>query len=165
MVVSCVMLYIGLWFEGKYCLCDNGYGNVEVFLTPYRGIRYHLKDWERGSGGPQSPRELFNLRHALAWNVIERTFGLLKTRWGILTSLSYYSMKVLNHIINTCCLLQNFVRMEMPNDPLELEVPDVVNSTVDPETEFVSTIDTTPAWTAWRDELSIDMYHEWLRRI
>ncbi|KAL0400320.1 UNVERIFIED_CONTAM: hypothetical protein Sradi_2375300 [Sesamum radiatum] len=29
---------------GNYYLCDNGYGNVEGFLTPYRGVRYHLKE-------------------------------------------------------------------------------------------------------------------------
>ncbi|KAL0430948.1 UNVERIFIED_CONTAM: hypothetical protein Sradi_0720800, partial [Sesamum radiatum] len=78
---------------GNYYLCDNGYGNVEGFLTPYKGVRYHLKEWDRGTGGPQSSRELFNLRHASARNVIERTFGLLKTRWGILRSPSYYPIR------------------------------------------------------------------------
>ncbi|KAK4382563.1 hypothetical protein Sango_2859300 [Sesamum angolense] len=43
---------------GNYYLCDNGYRNVEGFLTPYRGVRYHLKEWDRGNGGPQRPREL-----------------------------------------------------------------------------------------------------------
>ncbi|KAL0396244.1 UNVERIFIED_CONTAM: hypothetical protein Scaly_0072800 [Sesamum calycinum] len=33
---------------GKYYLFDNGYSNVEGFLTPYRGVRYHLKEWDRG---------------------------------------------------------------------------------------------------------------------
>ncbi|KAL0366857.1 UNVERIFIED_CONTAM: hypothetical protein Sradi_3575800 [Sesamum radiatum] len=144
-------------------LVGDGLSNVEGFLTPYRGVWYHLKEWERGSGGLQSPCELFNLRHALARNVIERTFRLLITRWGILRSPSYYSLKVQNRITNACCLLHNFVRMEMPNDPLKLEVPDIVNNTVDPKTEFVSIIDTTPACPAWRDELSMDMNHEWLR--
>ncbi|KAL0293469.1 UNVERIFIED_CONTAM: hypothetical protein Sradi_6936100 [Sesamum radiatum] len=68
----------------NYYLCDNGYANREGFLTPYRGLRYHLKEWERGGGGPQNARELFNLHHAAAQNVIECSFGLLKTRWGIL---------------------------------------------------------------------------------
>ncbi|KAL0434926.1 UNVERIFIED_CONTAM: hypothetical protein Sradi_0200500 [Sesamum radiatum] len=57
---------------GNYYLCDNGYRNVEGFLTPYRGVRYHLKEWDQDTGGPQSHRELFNLRHASARNVIER---------------------------------------------------------------------------------------------
>ncbi|KAL0385468.1 UNVERIFIED_CONTAM: hypothetical protein Sradi_2941100 [Sesamum radiatum] len=39
---------------GNYYLCDNGYANAEGFLTPYRGVRYHLKEWDRGAGGPQN---------------------------------------------------------------------------------------------------------------
>ncbi|KAL0453796.1 UNVERIFIED_CONTAM: hypothetical protein Slati_1357700 [Sesamum latifolium] len=72
------------------------------FLTPYRGVRYHLKEWDRG--GPQNARELFNLRHAAARNVIERSFGLLKMRWGILQSPSYYSIDVQSRIVVACCL-------------------------------------------------------------
>ncbi|KAL8527803.1 hypothetical protein ACS0TY_005580 [Phlomoides rotata] len=29
----------------NYYLCDNGYPNCEGFLTPYKGIRYHLSEW------------------------------------------------------------------------------------------------------------------------
>ncbi|KAL0394827.1 UNVERIFIED_CONTAM: hypothetical protein Slati_4448900 [Sesamum latifolium] len=66
--------------RGNYYLCDNVYANGEGFLTPYRGVRYHLKEYDRGGGGPQNAREVFNLRHAAARNIIERSFGLLKTR-------------------------------------------------------------------------------------
>ncbi|XP_057787918.1 uncharacterized protein LOC131005117 [Salvia miltiorrhiza] len=31
--------------KGKYYLCDNGYANSEGFLTPFKGLRYHLKEW------------------------------------------------------------------------------------------------------------------------
>ncbi|KAL0340077.1 UNVERIFIED_CONTAM: hypothetical protein Sradi_4524500 [Sesamum radiatum] len=116
---------------GNYYLCDNGYGKLEGFLKPYLGVRYHLKKWDRGNGGPQAPRELFNLRHASTQNVIERTFGLLKTCWGILRSPSYYPIKVQNQIIVACCLLHNFLRMEMPDDPLEGELPDEVDMPID----------------------------------
>ncbi|KAL0399934.1 UNVERIFIED_CONTAM: hypothetical protein Sradi_2336700 [Sesamum radiatum] len=108
--------------QGMYYLCDNGYANGEGFLTPYHGVRYHLKEWDRGGGGPQNARELFNLRHAAARNVIERSFGQLKTRWGILRSHSYYSIDVQSRIVVACCLLHNYVRMEMPDDPFESEV-------------------------------------------
>ncbi|XP_012844392.1 PREDICTED: uncharacterized protein LOC105964429 isoform X1 [Erythranthe guttata] len=30
---------------GNNYLCDNGYTNGEGFLTLYRGVRYHLKEW------------------------------------------------------------------------------------------------------------------------
>ncbi|KAL0324452.1 UNVERIFIED_CONTAM: hypothetical protein Scaly_2412300 [Sesamum calycinum] len=107
---------------------------------------------------------MFNLKHASARNVIERTFGLLKTRWGILRSPSYYLIKAQNRIIMACCLIHNFLRMEMPDDPLELEIPDLSETTMDAGTEFVSTIDTNPARTAWRDELAANMYNEWMSR-
>jgi hypothetical protein len=30
--------------SGKYWLGDAGYGNSEFVMTPYRGVRYHLKE-------------------------------------------------------------------------------------------------------------------------
>ncbi|KAL0311986.1 UNVERIFIED_CONTAM: hypothetical protein Sradi_5597900 [Sesamum radiatum] len=146
---------------GKYYLCDNGYANGEGFLTPYRGVRYHLKEWDRGGGGPQNAQELFNLRHAAARNGIERAFGLLKRRWGILRSPSYYSLDVQNLIVVACCLLHNYVRMEMPDDPFDSEVPEHQNNPYALETEFVSSIETSTAWTAWRDELASNMFAEY----
>ncbi|KAL2240716.1 UNVERIFIED_CONTAM: hypothetical protein Sindi_0712800 [Sesamum indicum] len=79
--------------SGPYYLCYNGYANAEGFLTLYRGVRYHLREWDTGVRGPQNYREFFNLKHAPARNVIERTFGLLKMRWAILRSQSFYPSK------------------------------------------------------------------------
>ena len=53
---------------GKYYLGDAGYGLSEHVLTPYRGVRYHLKEFE--VDGPQNAKELFNLRHSSLKNVI-----------------------------------------------------------------------------------------------
>ncbi|PPD81812.1 hypothetical protein GOBAR_DD21263 [Gossypium barbadense] len=75
--------------HGCYYLVDAGYTNCEGFLAPFRGQRYHLNEWRQGYQ-PSSPQEFFNMKHALACNVIERCFGLLKLRWGILRSPSFY---------------------------------------------------------------------------
>ncbi|KAH1232344.1 putative nuclease HARBI1 [Glycine max] len=56
--------------NGKYFLVDAGYTNGPGFLAPYRGTRYHLNEWIGNT--PQNYKELFNLRHASARNVIER---------------------------------------------------------------------------------------------
>ena len=32
----------------RYYLGDAGYGNSDAVMVPYRGVRYHLKEW--GSG-------------------------------------------------------------------------------------------------------------------
>ncbi|KAL0401180.1 UNVERIFIED_CONTAM: hypothetical protein Slati_4147900 [Sesamum latifolium] len=149
----------------NYYLCDNGYKNGEGFLTPYRGVRYHLREWDRGTGGPQNRHELFNLRHSSARNVIERTFGLLKVRWGILRSPALYPIEVQNKIIMACCFLHNFIRSEMLTDPLELEIPETNEQTFNRNMEFVSSVDTNPSWTNWRDELDSSMYTEWLRHV
>ena len=34
--------------HGKYYLVDGGYANTPSFLAPYRGVRYHLKEFGRG---------------------------------------------------------------------------------------------------------------------
>ncbi|XP_047976969.1 uncharacterized protein LOC125218265 isoform X2 [Salvia hispanica] len=69
--------------KGCYYLCDNAYANAEGFVTQYKGVRYHLKEWGPGRQAPQTPEELFNLRHTKARNVIERSFAVLKMRWGV----------------------------------------------------------------------------------
>ncbi|XP_012834522.1 PREDICTED: uncharacterized protein LOC105955352 [Erythranthe guttata] len=35
--------------DGNYYLCDNGYTNGQGFLAPYRGVRYHLDEWDETS--------------------------------------------------------------------------------------------------------------------
>ncbi|KAG4941097.1 hypothetical protein JHK87_044968 [Glycine soja] len=62
----------------KYFLVDAGYTNGPGFLAPYRGTRYHLNEWIGNT--PQNYKELFNLHHASARNLIERSFGVLKKR-------------------------------------------------------------------------------------
>ncbi|KAM1495672.1 hypothetical protein ACFX2K_030329 [Malus domestica] len=57
---------------------DGGYTNGEGFLAPYRGIPYHLSEWEGRT--PSNKEEYFNMKHSKARNVIERCFGLLKGR-------------------------------------------------------------------------------------
>ncbi|XP_047953513.1 uncharacterized protein LOC125199580 [Salvia hispanica] len=55
--------------KGNYYLCDNGYANSEGFLTPYKAVRYHLKEWGPTTDLPQNPKEMFNMRHTRARNM------------------------------------------------------------------------------------------------
>jgi hypothetical protein len=34
---------------GCYYLADAGFPNCDMLMAPYRGIRYHLKEWRRGN--------------------------------------------------------------------------------------------------------------------
>jgi hypothetical protein len=41
---------------GKYYVVDVGYPNRPGYLAPYKGERYHLPEWHRGTE-PNSPKE------------------------------------------------------------------------------------------------------------
>jgi len=49
-------------FVGKYYFDDPGFMLKGQILTPYQGVKYHLKEYSRR--GPQKVRELFNHRHS-----------------------------------------------------------------------------------------------------
>ncbi|XP_042011252.1 uncharacterized protein LOC121802092 isoform X2 [Salvia splendens] len=148
--------------KGTYYLCDNGYANSEGFLTPYKNVRYHLKEWGVGTQRPQNARELFNLRHTRARNIIERAFAVLKMRWGILRSATFYPIKIQIRLIMACFLLHNFVRGEMHNDPIEQHVDGDTQPLVDEEIhgdlEFVDQVEPTSEWNQMRDDLANSMW-------
>jgi DDE superfamily endonuclease len=72
-------------FPGKFIFGDGGIGLSEVLLTPFKRVRYHLKEFE--VNGPVNAKELFNLRHASLRNVIERMYGNIKLRFPVLVKL------------------------------------------------------------------------------
>ncbi|XP_047974781.1 protein ALP1-like [Salvia hispanica] len=149
--------------RGNYYLCDNGYANSDGFLTPFKGVRYHLKEWGPATEAPQSPREIFNMRHTRARNVIERAFAVLKMRWGILRSAAFYPVKVQIRLIMACFLLHNYVRGAMLSDPIELAMDgghvdnDLESEAV--ENEFVDTVEPTTEWNTHRDALAQSMWN------
>ena len=136
---------------------DAGYTNGNGFLAPYRGQRYHLTEWREGHM-PTRAAEFFNMKHSAARNVIERCFGLLKLRWAILRSPAFYPLKTQCKIILACCLLHNHCRNEMPIDPLEeLLVEEIDDIEADP----ITTVESSPQWSQWRDNLATEMFDEW----
>ena len=70
-------------------------------------------------------KELFNLRHAQARNVIERIFGVLKQRFRILLLPPRYPLDFQPRIPVALCALQNFIQKidknegAIPNDPFQ----------------------------------------------
>lgn len=101
------------------------------------------------------------MKHASAKNVIERCFGLLKIRWAILRSLSYYPIQMQCCIISTCCLVHNFIRRKMSFDPMKSEINlNLVNGCVT-EQDIVGLVASSDQWTSFRDDLTMQMYNEW----
>ncbi|KAL4561033.1 hypothetical protein LXL04_033194 [Taraxacum kok-saghyz] len=107
---------------GRYCLVDAGLPHTTQLMTPYRGVRYHLKEYS--ARPPKNARELFNLRHASLRNAIERAFGVLKRRFPIVRSTQepFYSCETQSDIFLACCILHNFLIDEDRDIRLEREV-------------------------------------------
>ncbi|XP_057778143.1 uncharacterized protein LOC130996881 [Salvia miltiorrhiza] len=154
--------------KGYYYLCDNGYANSEGFLAPYKDIRYHLKEWGPNAARPQNAQELFNLRHSKARNVIERAFGIMKMRWGCLRSNTFYPVKTQIHLIMSCFILNNFIRSEMPIDPIEQEFDSATENDQEEaefDGEFIDGIDSSPQWNAERDAIAQAMWINYINNI
>ncbi|XP_077237296.1 uncharacterized protein LOC143878967 [Tasmannia lanceolata] len=107
---------------GKFYLGDAWYPCLSHFITPIRSIGYHLNQI-RGRR-PTKLEELYNQRHSSARNVIERTFGVLKKRFGILNSAPMYSYDKQIDIVLACCCVHNHIRREMPDDAYIQDVED-----------------------------------------
>lgn len=112
-------------FTGKYYLGDAGYALSRYVLTPYRGVRYHLKEWARGNLRPQNKEELFNLRHASLRNIIERIYGVVKRRFPILSKMSPYPYPCQVDLVRCAFMLHNWIRKNQNYDDCFDAEPDV----------------------------------------
>ena len=54
-------------------------------IVPYRGVRYHLKEYS--AHGSENAEEIFNHWNSSLRNVIERTLGVLKKRFSIISGM------------------------------------------------------------------------------
>ncbi|XP_059635639.1 uncharacterized protein LOC132277813 [Cornus florida] len=108
--------------EGKYYLVDGGYMLTSGLITPYRGVRYHLKEYS--SRAPENAQELFNLRHSSLRNVIERVFGVLKKRFPIISmgAEAHYPVDTVTEIVLAYCILHNYLMGVDPDERLIKEV-------------------------------------------
>lgn len=98
--------------EGKFYLVDGGYANTQSFLAPYRGVRYHLKEFGHGHPRPQNHRELFNHRHAVLCNHVERSLGILKKRFPILHVGTLHSIENQVKLPAAAAVLHNIIKMQ-----------------------------------------------------
>ena len=137
-------------------------------MAPYRGHRYHLKEW--GDRRPISAEEYFNMKHSKARNVIERCFGLLKGRWGILRCPSFFPIRTQGRIVLACVLLHNLLRKYMPTDNKvddeeeEVEEDGGSDDDSDDEIEYVTHVETSDAWTTFRSSLAQTLFNNWRAR-
>ncbi|KAH6801111.1 nuclease HARBI1-like protein [Perilla frutescens var. hirtella] len=107
--------------QGKYFLVDCGFANRCQFLAPLRGVRYHLKDFGGQGRHPRNASELFNLRHASLRNVIERIFGVFKSRFTIFKTAPPFPFQTQAELVLACAGLHNFLRKECCSDEFPVE--------------------------------------------
>nr|XP_043624113.1 putative nuclease HARBI1 [Erigeron canadensis] len=146
--------------NGKFYLVDGGFPHKSTLVAPYRGVRYHLKEYS--SRGPRNKRELFNLRHASLRNSIERAFGVLKKRFAILRcSEPFYSPEIQSDIFLACCILHNFLQEVDRNQELEDKVArKILSATQDLEPYAPREID--DSGDQLRSSIANEMWNEYL---
>ncbi|KAL8557249.1 hypothetical protein ACS0TY_004622 [Phlomoides rotata] len=133
-------------------------------MTLYQGVRYHLKEWGPAAAQPANPQEHFNMRYTKARNVIERAFRIMKMRWGILRSASFYPIQIQITLIMTCFLIHNFIRLEMEVDPMKIlydATPSQQHEEPEDGVDYIGTVEATNEWTTNRDLLTQELYAIW----
>lgn len=85
------------------------------FLPLYLRERYHISDWH-SEWRFQGNKDYFNHRHSCVHNIIECTFGVLKSRFKILRYIPAYSVGQQGNLIKACCTLHNFIQTATPDD-------------------------------------------------
>nr|ACN26301.1 unknown [Zea mays] len=99
--------------EGKFYLVDGGYANTPSYIAPYRGVRYHLSQFRRSrssQSGYANYKELFNHRHAILRNHIERAIGVLKKRFPILKVDTFHPIENQIKIAAAAITFHNIIR-------------------------------------------------------
>ena len=113
--------------SGKYYLVDSAYPNTVGYLAPYVGdeTRRHLQQF-RKFGPPEGVKERFNHRHSSLRMTVERTFGILKSRWRILAGrMPQMRLEQQCQIIVACCTLHNFILLHETGTPITPRDPHV----------------------------------------
>jgi len=148
-------------YPNDFYLGDAGYALSCYVLTPYRGVRYHLKEWGAADERPQNREELFNLRHAMARNIIERTIGVWKRRFPILDKMPSYPFLKQIDIVIACALISNWIRLNAEYDDVfdgfRVEHEDEVNDEEadDPDEEETAILN------GWRDGIAQAMWNQY----
>lgn len=131
------------WWEslailpGTYFLADAGFPTCDVLIIPYKGERYHLKEWGNVLQKylfiynfeittdfvirPRNYKELYNLRHPQAQNVVEHIFGVVKQQFHLMVAALEYSLETRSKIIPALCTLHSFIWVYNQDEDMGVE--------------------------------------------
>jgi hypothetical protein len=96
-----ICLYMEVLSSGCWLL------NSRRLLATISNQRHHLEDFNQT--GVESVQEKFNFHHSSLHDVVERAFGLLKSRWHVLRGLPFYERSMQVKIIIACFALHNYL--------------------------------------------------------
>lgn len=99
---------------------DAGYGIQNGIISPYRGVRYHLKEFS--DRPPKNEKELFNLRHSSLKTTIERAFGVPKKCFRVSGLEPFWSFRTQVNVVLACCIIHSFIMKANPNDSIMEEM-------------------------------------------
>ena len=153
-------------FPNKYYLGDAGYGLSKHVLTPYRGVRYHLKEWGNANQRPQNAKELFNYRHSSLRNVVERIFGVVKKRFPVLVVMKSYSFSFQCDLVMCSLMLHNFIRSnQLYDDEFNAPIPPGERD-VEDDLDDLDDVDEAHGncnqLKQWRDGIANEMWNDYL---
>jgi hypothetical protein len=131
---------------------DAGYAVRPGFLPPFRGQRYHLREF--GNNRPQNYKELFNLRHSSLRTTIERAFAALKNRFRILDNKPFHPYKTQVKLVLACCIIHNWILRHGEDEFIPTEASWVPNNRLPQEDNVVDNA----AWTAQREAFAQQMW-------
>ena len=153
--------------SGKYYLGDAGYTNSEIILTPYQGVRYHLKEQALAGLKPANAKELFNLRHSSLRNVIERSFGVLKRRFKILQKPPPFPFRAQTLMMYALCGLYNFIRQKdtANEDAVEEESDAEEDNTMEDSSSILPSTSSLPAMEERRNKIATAMWRDYQRHV
>lgn len=151
---------------GKYYLGDAGYPLSATCLVPYRGVRYHLREYSGTGNEPRNAQELFNLRHSQLRNVIERTIGVWKGRFRLLRNCATLSPGMVTLIVYATVALHNFIRSRCSSIEQFQDV-DVDQNDADDEDDDAAVVAAANAHVphdaiAWRDSIAQAMWVDYV---
>ncbi|XP_067625296.1 putative nuclease HARBI1 [Eurosta solidaginis] len=99
--------------RGSWLLGDGGYPIQPFLLTPFRSPQLGTEE------------HTFNRKHSSGRNIIERTIGVLKSRFRCLARTLQYQPQKLIQITNVCCALHNVWKHYNVQDTVEINVENV----------------------------------------
>ncbi|KAE8216878.1 hypothetical protein CF319_g8892 [Tilletia indica] len=102
--------------DGRVWLGDAGFPSCDSLLVPFRGIRYHLKEWGTSLEQPRNAHELYNKKHAGLRSVVERIFGVIQERFKILVTGCDYDLQLQASVFPALAVVHNFIRLNDPDD-------------------------------------------------